>query len=70
MLVVIRIREVYGRRMAYPVCDKAKALARLVGTKTLSRDNLYSIEELGFVVKVDVTHNASLLNLEHWNGEI
>ena len=70
MMVVIRIREVYGRRIAYPVCDKAKEFARIAGTKTLSRDNLYSIEELGFVVKVDVTHNASLLNLEHWNGEI
>ena len=68
MFIIIRIREVYGRRIAYPVCDKAKEFARIAGTKTLSRDNLYSIEELGFVVKVDATLNQGLLY--YWNGEV
>jgi hypothetical protein len=68
MFIVIRIREVYGRRIAYPVCDKAKEFARIAGTKTLSRDNLYSIEELGFVVKVDATLTQG--SLVYWNGEI
>lgn len=68
MFIVIRIREVYGNRLAYPVCDKAKEFARIARTKTLSRDNLYSIEELGFTVKVDATLNQGLLF--YWNGEI
>jgi hypothetical protein len=70
MMVVIRIREVYGNRLAYPVCEHAKVFCRMLRTKTLTKGHLFDIEQLGFVVKVDVTHNASLLNLEHWNGEI
>lgn len=67
MHIVIRIREVYGNCLAYPVCDNAKEFARIAGTKTLSQDNLYSIERLGFVVKVDATLNQGLLY--YWNGE-
>ena len=34
--LVIRKKEVYGNVLNYPICDKAKSLANLVGTKTLT----------------------------------
>jgi hypothetical protein len=67
MLVIIQIRNVYGNNVAYPVCDHAKEFTRLTGKKTLSRNDLYAIERLGFVVKVSV---MGITEVHHWNGEL
>ena len=38
--IQVTIRDVYGRETIYPVCDQAKRLASMVGTKTLTQDTL------------------------------
>lgn len=50
--ITVEVREVYGNPTVYPVCEKAKQLADLAGTKTLTRQTLQKIEALGFVVNV------------------
>tara|TARA_R100001443_G_scaffold105560_1_gene114586 strand:+ start:506 stop:706 length:201 start_codon:yes stop_codon:yes gene_type:complete len=54
--LVIRKKEVYGNVLNYPVCDKAKSLANLVGTKTLTDKvlNQFSLD-FGFQIKIKST---------------
>jgi len=47
MNITIRLREVYGRILVYPVCNNAKRFAKLTGTDTLTRDALTTIADLG-----------------------
>lgn len=49
-LVYVEFKDVYGRQTIYPYCAKAKAFARIAGTKTLSADDLREIKTLGFQV--------------------
>jgi len=51
MSVVIEVREVYGAPKAYPVCDKAKTFASMLGTKTLTRNALEHIQRLGYRIE-------------------
>ena len=53
MKITVLIKSVYGQERIYPVCDKAKAFARLTGRKCLSRSDLEIIESLGFEVKIE-----------------
>ncbi len=52
MQLALNIKSVYGKELIYPVCNGAKALARIAGTKTLSRNNIEDAKALGhtFVV--------------------
>ena len=52
MNIIVTIKQVYGNEAIYPVCDKAKALAALAGTKTLTRAALTQIKNLGFQITV------------------
>ena len=49
-IAVYEIREVYGRPLAYPVNDQAETIQGLTGFKTLRRNDIASIEKLGFNV--------------------
>ena len=50
MEILITAKSVYGERKYYPVCEKAKAFAKITGTKTLTRRVLFEIKALGFKV--------------------
>lgn len=52
MTITIEIRDVYGIRTIYPHCQTAKLLARLAGTKTITRHALETIKALGYTVEV------------------
>ncbi len=52
MKITVQIKSVYGQPRIYPVCDKAKAFARLTGHKCLSKSDIEIIESLGFEVEV------------------
>lgn len=52
MNITVTVREVYGVRTIYPACETAKLLARLAGTKTLTRAALETIKALGYTVNV------------------
>lgn len=51
--IKVSIKYIYGARRIYPVCDDAKAFARIAGTKTLSRDVLDNIKMLGYSIVVE-----------------
>jgi hypothetical protein len=55
MEITVEIKQVYGARTVYPVCAKAKLLAQIAGTKTLTFAALETIKELGYSIQVKQT---------------
>ena len=51
--ITVRIKNVYGEEKIYPVCEKAKAFARIAGTKTLTRATIKEISDLGFHIDLE-----------------
>lgn len=52
MIAQVEIKQVYGINTVYPVNDKAKLIAKLAGTKTLTTDTINTARELGFTFEV------------------
>ena len=52
MKIMIRLRNVYGNDLIYPVCAKAKAFAAIANKKTLSLGDIENIKALGFGIRV------------------
>jgi hypothetical protein len=50
MQIDIQIRDVYGRATAYPINNEAQCLARVAGTKTLTRYALMQALAMGLTV--------------------
>jgi hypothetical protein len=48
----VRVMDVYGRQVVYPVCDKAKVFAAIADTKTLTESTLRCIRKLGYTIHV------------------
>jgi len=48
----VRVMDVYGRQVVYPVCDKAKVFASIADTKTLTETTLRCIRKLGYDIHV------------------
>lgn len=52
MKITVEIKSVYGTQTIYPVCNKAKLFASMVGQKTLTMANIGWIKQLGYEVEV------------------
>jgi hypothetical protein len=52
MTITVTVRDIYGIPTIYPACETSKLLARLAGTKTLTRQALETIKSLGYTVTV------------------
>jgi len=52
MEITVLVRHVYGNRVIYPACEKAKLFASLCGTKTLTYTAIKHIQKLGYTVLV------------------
>ena len=50
MEIIVLEKSVYGQDLIYPICDKAKAFAELLGTKTLTKQAIHGIKKLGYKV--------------------
>lgn len=50
-MIQVCIKSVYGNDTIYPVCEIAKGLAALAGTKTLTENSLRIIRSMGFKVQ-------------------
>ena len=50
--IVVRVRNVYGIKTVYPVCDKAKIFAQIAGHSTLTSATLDGIRRLGYLIEV------------------
>lgn len=48
----VRVMDVYGKRVVYPVCDNAKVFASIADTVTLTEPNLRRIKKLGYEIHV------------------
>ena len=48
MQLTIEIKTNYGKEAIYPVCEKAKTFAKLIGSKTLTRESIETIKTLGY----------------------
>ena len=50
--LTVKIKNHFGNERIYPVSEEAKLLARMVGSKTLTRDTIALAKELGFNFEV------------------
>ena len=53
--ITVKIKNVFGHERIYPVCPQAKLFARISGHKTLTRDAIGLIKEMGYTVSQEVT---------------
>jgi len=51
-VIEVRVKDVYGNQMIYPVCDAAKVFAAIAGTKTLTQQTLLLIKKLGYDINI------------------
>ncbi len=59
MKITVLLKEVYGEQKAYPHCDMARKFAQLLGTKTLTRDALRQIKDMGYEIEAVFPSDAS-----------
>lgn len=52
MNITVAVKNVYGREVIYPVCNKAKLLAELAGTKTFTQHAIQTVKALGYSIQV------------------
>ena len=50
--IEVEVKDVYGKQTIYPVGEKAHIFAKMLGTKTLTKDALGHIKELGYKIVV------------------
>ena len=60
MIALVKIKNVYGNELIYPVNSTAKLLARLANTKTLTREAIRISQELG--IKFQESTEGSVFN--------
>lgn len=51
MKIQVQVKNVYGKETIYPICPIALNFARLVGQKTLTRDNIKIIKDMGYEIE-------------------
>jgi hypothetical protein len=52
MKLIVKIKNVYGKDLIYPVCDKAKIFTSLMNKKTIDNYDIRKIKELGYSLEV------------------
>lgn len=52
MKITVKHRDQYGANTYHPVCDTAKAFARIAKTKTLTPATLREIKALGYLIDI------------------
>ncbi len=58
--IQVMIKNVYGNEKVYPICERAKIFAKMVGQTTLTDFNLKYIKELGYTIQVVSQYEAEL----------
>ena len=62
MQVLITVKERYGNELLYPLNDTAKLICKLLGTKTIAKEKVKPLEDLGY--RVTMSYEQSL-EFEH-----
>jgi hypothetical protein len=60
MKIVVKVRNVYGNKTVYPVCDAAKVFARIAGHSTLTAMTIDLIKKLGYFIEVEQDEPVTL----------
>ena len=60
MKITVRIDKNYGVETVYPACQIAELFARIAGTKTLTRNTLRDVRELGYAIEVEMPTSKAL----------
>jgi len=55
MELLIEIKNIYGREMVYPICEKSQLLTRLSGNRTLTEEAIAVIKRLGYTFTTTTT---------------
>ena len=55
MELEVQIKNLYGRDVIYPVCEKAQLLTRLSGNRTLTEEAIAVIKQLGYTFTTTTT---------------
>lgn len=53
MKITVRVRNIYGNRTIYPVCEAAQTFARIAGTQTLPFWVIDKIKSLGYAIEIE-----------------
>jgi len=53
MTLTVKIKYNYGTEAIYPICETALTFARMLKTKTLTREALTLIKSLGYEIKLE-----------------
>lgn len=52
MNIKVKIKNVYGNELIYPICDQAKMFANIARQATITRQALHYIKALGYTIEV------------------
>jgi len=65
MKIQVFIKNVYGNQLVYPKCKIAKSFSDIAKTKTLSKEVLKSLTDIGY--QVELVSNTNIKELLKWN---
>ena len=51
MQLIVEIKNIYGVERIYAVCNNAKLITKLKQSKTLSKDDISILRELGYTIQ-------------------
>jgi hypothetical protein len=51
MQITVEIKSVYGVERIYAVCNNAKLITKLKQSKTLSKEDISILKELGYTIQ-------------------
>jgi hypothetical protein len=60
MKIVVRVKNIYGNKTVYPVCDGAKLFAQIAGHSTLTSMTIDLIKRLVYVIEVEQTEPVTI----------
>lgn len=68
-IIKVQIRATYGRDLIYPVNEVSRELCRLTGRKTWDRNQLRTLEKLGFILEWVPKSLDLSLDIEETNND-
>jgi hypothetical protein len=51
--LIVKVKNVYGNELVYPVCEQSKLFAALANTETLTTQSVAKIKQLGYTFTVE-----------------
>jgi hypothetical protein len=52
MKIIVQVKDIYGTRKIYPICDKALIFAELLNQKTFTKQDASLIKKLGYEFEI------------------